>query len=74
MFRSGLVDTYRGFGLASLSGACRGYMPPWLKTKQFDFLDLPKNKKKNISNYKSFQTFDIQDKYTIIYESLNLFF
>ena len=24
----------QGFGLASLSGARRGYMPPWLKTKQ----------------------------------------
>ena len=24
----------KGFGLASLSGAHRGNMPPWLKTKQ----------------------------------------
>ena len=38
MFRLGLVDTLvthaimKGFGLASLSGVHRGYMPPWLKT------------------------------------------
>ena len=39
MFRSGLVDTLvthaniKGFGLTPLSGDCRDYMPPLLKTK-----------------------------------------
>ena len=43
MFRSGLVNTLvthankKVFGLASLSGAHRGYMPPRLKTKQKNF-------------------------------------
>ena len=40
MYRSGLVNilvthaNMKEFGLASLSGACCGYMPPQLKTKQ----------------------------------------
>ena len=40
MFKSGLVDTLvthaniKGFGLTPLSGDCRGYMSPLLKTKQ----------------------------------------
>ena len=35
MISLGLVDTFKkGFGLASLSGACRGYMLPQLKIKQ----------------------------------------
>ena len=43
MFRLGLVNTLvthtkeKGFGLASLSGVHRGYMPPWLKTKQTNY-------------------------------------
>ena len=46
MFRSGLVDTFKkGFSLASLSGARRGYMPPWLKTK---YKGSKESKKKNL--------------------------
>ena len=43
MYRSGLVDTLvthantKGFGLTSLSGVRRGFMPPQLKTKQKHF-------------------------------------
>ena len=38
MLRSGPVDTLMEFGLASLSGARRGYMPPRLKTNKTNWM------------------------------------
>ena len=59
MYRSGLVNTLgthantKGFGLTSLSGVRRGFMPPQLKTKQTNFCIMSKLERNRGSSFKS---------------------